>query len=124
MKKLILVVDDQADIRKLITLTLDYGAFEVHEASNGSTALRMVEALKPDLVLLDVMMPGELDGYAVCARIKADTQTHTPSVILLTARSQSADRAEGESVGCDAYLTKPFSPLQLIEIVELMLGAE
>lgn len=120
MNKIILVVDDQADIRRLITLTLNYGRYEVHEASDGATALRMTAALKPDLVLLDVMMPGEFDGYQVCSQIKESS--NPPKVIMLTARGQLVDRAAGENAGCDFYLTKPFSPLQLIEIAERLLN--
>lgn len=120
MNKIILIVDDQAEIRRLITLTLDYGVYELHEACDGTSALRLSSALKPDLVLLDVMMPGEFDGYQVCTQIK--NSAAPPAVVLLTARGQLVDRANGEQAGCDAYLTKPFSPLQLIEITERLLG--
>jgi len=118
MNKIILVVEDQPEIRKLICMTMDYDGFEVHEAENGDSGLRMVKALRPNIVLLDVMMPGQLDGIQVCERIRADPEiAHIPEV-LLTARGQQSDLEAGRRAGCDAYLTKPFSPLQLIETVE------
>lgn len=121
MKKIVLVVEDQPDIRKLIRMTLDFGDFEVHEAENGTGGLRMVEGLRPNIVLLDVMMPGELDGYQVCSRIKGENALAHTMVVMLTARGQQADLAAGQQAGCDAYLTKPFSPLELIDTVESLL---
>lgn len=123
MKPLVLIVEDQPDIRKLIRMTLEFGEFEIHEAENGAGALRMLEAIKPDLVLLDVMMPGELDGYQVCARIKSRPETRNTHVVLLTARGQQADFEAGKSAGADRYLTKPFSPIELIGTVEELLTA-
>jgi CheY-like chemotaxis protein len=121
MKKVILVVEDQPEIRKLISMTLEYGDFEVHESDNGTHALHMVKGLRPDLVLLDVMMPGELDGYQVCERIKLNPESKQTRVVMLTARGQKSDLALGERAGADAYLTKPFSPLELIETVERLI---
>jgi CheY-like chemotaxis protein len=120
-KKIILIVEDQSDIRKLIRMTLECGPYEVHEVDNGDAAIHMVQAFRPDLVLLDVMMPGTLDGYQVCARIKKDPQSsHTP-VLMLTARGKDADLQMGEAVGANGYLTKPFSPLELIDTVSVLL---
>lgn len=121
MKKIILVVDDQPDIRRLISMTLNYGNYELHEASNGTEALRFAQALRPDLILLDVMMPGAVDGFQVCTEVKQ--QAKPPVVIMLTARGQVTDLHEGREAGCDEYLIKPFSPLQLIELVERYLGS-
>lgn len=123
MKPLVLIVEDQPDIRKLIRMTLDFGDYEIHEAENGMGALRMLEAIKPDLVLLDVMMPGELDGYQVCARIKGNPATQKTRVVLLTARGQQSDFEVGRQAGADKYLTKPFSPIELIGTVEDLLPA-
>jgi CheY-like chemotaxis protein len=120
----ILIVDDQADIRKLITLTLQHlENAELYEADNGGDGLRLALEIKPDLMLLDVMMPGSLDGYQVCDKVKKDPVLgqHT-KVILLTARAQKDDLAQGDKVGCDGYLTKPFSPLKLLDLVDEMLG--
>jgi two-component system phosphate regulon response regulator PhoB len=121
--KRILIVEDQADIRKLIRMTLEFENYEIHEASDGSFGLRMAAAIKPDLMLLDVMMPGELDGLQVCQRIKSAPELKAIKVVLLTARGQQKDREAGTQVGADEYLIKPFSPLQLIETLERMVGA-
>jgi CheY-like chemotaxis protein len=120
----ILIVDDQPDIRKLIRLTLQHlEDVEVHEASNGSDGWRLAQDLKPDLMLLDVMMPGELDGYQVCAKVKSDPLlSGQTKVVMLTARAQKEDEEQGRKAGSDAYLTKAFSPLKLLDLVDNMLG--
>ena len=96
--KRVLIVEDQADIRKLIRMTLEFEAYEIHEASDGAFGLRMAQAVKPDLVLLDVMMPGELDGLQVCQRLKQGADTRDMKVVLLTARGQARDREAGQAV--------------------------
>lgn len=118
----ILIVEDQADIRKLIRMTLEFGDFEIHEAHDGESGLAMAHAIRPAVMLLDVMMPGLLDGYQVCTRIKQDADLKAIQVVMLTARGQATDLAAGESAGADAYLVKPFSPLELIERVEAMVA--
>ena len=123
MKK-ILIVEDQPDIRKLIRMTLEFEDYEIHEAADGAFGLRMASAVGPDLMLLDVMMPGELDGLDVCKHIKTDPALQHIKVVLLTARGQARDRDAGQSVGADEYLVKPFSPLQLIDTIELLLPPE
>ncbi len=93
--------------------------FELHEADNGEDAWRIAQNLRPSIVLLDVMMPGALDGYQVCEKIKADpTLQQVTKVILLTARGQRTDIERGQAVGCDAYLVKPFSPIELLDTVD------
>ncbi len=119
--KRVLIVEDQADIRKLIRMTLEFEDYEIHEAADGSFGLRMASAVKPDLVLLDVMMPGDMDGLQVCQAIKQNPALAGMKVVLLTARGQARDREAGEKVGADEYLVKPFSPLQLIETIERLL---
>lgn len=119
--KRVLIVEDQADIRKLIRMTLEFEDYEIHEASDGTSGLRLARELKPDLMLLDVMMPGELDGLQVCDHIKHEAATQGMRVVLLTARGQARDREVGRDVGADEYLVKPFSPLQLIETIERLL---
>ena len=119
--KRVLIVEDQADIRKLIRMTLEFEDHEIHEANDGATGLRMARDLQPDLMLLDVMMPGELDGLQVCHLIKDDPTTRHIQVVLLTARGQARDRELGREAGADEYLVKPFSPLQLIETIERLL---
>lgn len=117
----LLIIEDQADIRKLIRLTLNIGDYELHEADNGEAGWHMVRALRPSVVLLDVMMPGMLDGYQVCRKIKDDPNLFSTVVILLTARGQQSDIEAGHAAGADAYLIKPFSPLELIDTVDLAL---
>ena len=120
MTQRILIVEDQPDICKLIRMTLEFSDFEIHEAHDGESGLNMARAVMPQVMLLDVMMPGLLDGYQVCARIKQDPAMAHIKVIMLTARGQASDLDSGESAGCDAYLVKPFSPLELIDRVEAM----
>jgi two-component system, OmpR family, phosphate regulon response regulator PhoB len=121
--KRVLIVEDQADIRKLIRMTLEFEAYEIHEAADGAHGLRMAAAVRPDLILLDVMMPGELDGLQVCQRVKADAQLAHVKVVLLTARGQVRDREAGTRCGADEYLVKPFSPLELIDTIERLTAA-
>lgn len=121
--KRILIVEDQADIRKLIRMTLEFENYEIHEATDGAFGLRMATAVKPDVILLDVMMPGELDGLQVCQRVKSDPALTGTRVILLTARGQVRDRDAGTAAGADEYLVKPFSPLQLIDTLERLVAA-
>lgn len=117
MTKRVLVVDDQPELRKLITMTLMMGDYEVEEAEDATQGLEAVNNFRPDILLLDVMMPGEMDGYQLCQKLKSDDHYDFLSVVLLTARGQASDLAEGERVGADRYLVKPFSPLQLIQTV-------
>ena len=124
MKRKALIVDDQPDIRKLIRLTLQHlDDVEVQEADNGGDGWRLAQDFKPDLMLLDVMMPGELDGYQVCSKVKKDPLLGPRTkVILLTARAQKEDEEQGRKAGADAYLTKAFSPLKLLDLMDNMLG--
>ena len=119
--KRVLIVEDQADIRKLIRMTLEFEPYEIFEAANGVDGLQMADALVPDLMLLDVMMPGEFDGLQVCARVRANPALKDTRVVLLTARGQIEDRDAGRLAGADEYLIKPFSPLQLIETIERLM---
>ncbi|MGY0196053.1 response regulator transcription factor [Leptothrix sp. BB-4] len=118
----ILIVEDQADIRKLIRMTLEFSDFELHEAPDGETGLALARKMRPHLMLLDVMMPGRLDGFQVCRAIKGDAELSATLVVMLTARGQSSDVSAGEQSGADAYLVKPFSPLELIDRVEAMVA--
>jgi CheY-like chemotaxis protein len=116
----ILIIEDQSDIRRLIRWTLEFEDYEIYEAATGPDGLAAAATLKPDLILLDVMMPGGLDGFQVCTQIKADPELkHTP-VVILTARSQLRDREAGERAGANAFLAKPFSPMELVETVGAM----
>ena len=119
--KTILIVDDHADIRRLIRMTLEFEDYRIHEAADGDAALAFVKDQRPDVVLLDVMMPGSVDGLEVCRRMRADPALEGVQIIVLSARGQSADREAGLQAGADAYLVKPFSPLQLIELLAALL---
>lgn len=121
--KRVLIVEDQADIRKLIRMTLEFEPYEIHEAANGINGLQLANEVVPDLILLDVMMPGEIDGLQVCARVRANPALRATRVVLLTARGQTQDRDAGQQAGADEYLIKPFSPLQLIETIERLMPA-
>lgn len=119
MQEKLLIVDDQEDLRKMLRLALGYGKYSMFEAADGETALAIVRAERPSVVLLDVMMPGRLDGIAVCRAIKSDPDLVHCFVILLTARGQAADYVAGDAAGADAYMVKPFSPSKLVEVVEM-----
>lgn len=116
MKK-ILIVEDHADIRRLIRMTLEFEDCEIHEAADGAAGWAAVNRLRPDLVLLDVMMPGETSGLELCLAIKIDPALAGVKVIMLSARGSSADCQAGLQAGADAYLVKPFSPMQLLALV-------
>lgn len=121
MKKL-LIVDDQMEVRKLIRLTL-VRRYELLEAEDAQHAWDLIVEQRPDAVLLDVMMPGAMDGYGLCARIKADPTLARTHVVLVTARGQAGDRDEGRQAGADGYFVKPFSPLALISHLDSALQA-
>lgn len=113
----VLVVDDDPHIRELLRILLDLEEFELIEAPDGERALQQAREQDPDLVLLDVSMPG-VDGFDVCTQLRADPALAGIGVILLTARATQHDRERGMDAGADAYLTKPFSALQLLETME------
>ena len=118
----ILVVDDQVDIRRLIRIALGR-SHEVAEAEDGAAGLAMARQFRPDLVVLDVMMPGGMDGLQVLDAIRDDPDIGGAKVILLTARGQAKDFEEGMSRGADAYVVKPFSPAQLANSINELLVA-
>ena len=119
--KTLLIVDDNPDMRSLVRLTFSFKDFKVLEAENGMRGLEIASRERPQVILLDVMMPGEIDGFEVCRRIKADPELARAVVIMLTARAQKTDLETGFGAGADYYLTKPFSPLQLESVVREML---
>jgi len=112
----VLVVDDDDVIRQLITVNLELEGFEVIPAVDGQDALDKVKDAKPDVVTLDVMMP-RVDGWEAAARLREDPETAHIKVVLLSARAQESDIQRGERIGVDAYLTKPFDPDELIDVV-------
>ena len=111
----ILVVDDDPLVRELLAAVLGDGEFELGFAEDGASALKSVEERVPDLVVLDVMMPG-MDGYEVCRTLRA---AHPATrIVMLTARHGEAEHATAMAAGADAFLTKPFSPLALREVMD------
>jgi len=118
----ILLVEDHADIRRLVRMTLEFEPYDIHEAANADEGLAMARRLQPDLVLLDVMMPGRLNGLDLCRLLRSDPQLAATPVLMLSARGQSADREAGLQAGATAYLVKPFSPIALLEQVSAVLS--
>ena len=113
----ILVADDDPSILRLLQLNFELEGFEVHTASDGEEALVKARSASPDVIVLDVMMPG-LDGLEVCRRLKEDGAMRTVPIILLTALGQERERREGMAVGASEYVMKPFDPDSLIRVVK------
>jgi DNA-binding response OmpR family regulator len=112
----VLVVEDDDVIRQLITVNFELEGFDVITAVDGQDALDKVGDAQPDVITLDVMMP-RLDGWSTAERLRDNAETASIKIVLLSARAQDADVARGERIGVDAYLTKPFDPDELIEVV-------
>jgi DNA-binding response OmpR family regulator len=117
----IVVADDEADIRRLIAFTLRRRGYDVLEATAGDTALELVRQERPDLVLLDVMMPG-LSGLEVAQALRDDAATSAIPIIILSAKGQAAEVEAGLHTGAQAYLVKPFAPQELAARVAGILG--
>ena len=117
----VLIVDDRADNRKLLRLTLGH-AYDILEAPEAATAWELICKHHPRGIILDVMMPGAMDGFDLCAKIRADDAVKSTYVLLLTARGQAADRERGRLVGADDYVVKPYSPLALMRTLEQRIG--
>ncbi len=120
MRKKILIVDDEPDIVEFVEYNLKREQFETFSASDGSAALRAVREQQPDLVLLDLMLPG-IDGLEVCRRLKASTETEQVPIIMLTAKGEEADVVTGLEIGADDYVSKPFSMRLLLARIRAVL---
>jgi DNA-binding response OmpR family regulator len=116
----LLIADDEPHILELVRATLEDERVRVLEAGDGEMALDLAMAERPDVILLDVHMP-RLDGLEVCRRLRDDRAFDGTPIIMLTAAAQAADEARGRAAGADHYLTKPFSPIRLLSIVESLL---
>lgn len=116
----ILVVDDEEEIRSVLRLMLTRAGYDVREAEDGESALVAVQGKLPDLILLDVLMPG-MDGFEVCRRVRAEAATSRIPILMLSAKTDARSREEGLRAGATAYLTKPFVPAELIRHVEAAL---
>ena len=117
----VLVVDDDDVIRQLITVNLELEGFEVFTAVDGQDALDQVPIVRPHLITLDVMMP-RMDGWQAAELLRANPETASIKLVLLSARAQDADIRRGAQIGVDAYLTKPFDPDELIETINHLLA--
>ena len=117
----VLVVDDEVYILHILDFSLGAEGFEVITANNGELAIEKAKQEKPDLIVLDVMMP-VLDGYETCRRLKREAETKNIPVVLLTAKGRDVDKRLGYEVGAVDYIIKPFSPNRLIERIQEILG--
>lgn len=118
---IVLVVDDEPFIRRALTFVLNREGYQTAQAADGVEALEKMRALKPRLVFLDIMMP-RMDGFDVCAEARQDPEIRDMHIILLSAKSQEEDRIRGLSAGANEYMTKPFSPSQILDRVREVVG--
>lgn len=116
----VLAIDDEADILRMIRIKLSKAGFEVSTAGDGEEAVVKALAEKPDIMLVDVMMPKK-DGYQVVSEVKKELGSEAPLAIMLSAKGEDADVAEGFQRGADDYITKPFSPRELLERINVVL---
>jgi DNA-binding response OmpR family regulator len=121
--KKVLVVDDDRVIQQLLVVNLELEGYDVVTASDGEQAIERIGSAKPDLVLLDIMMP-KYDGWEVCRQAKSNSKTKHIPIIFLSARAQDLDVRRGIDLGVAAYMTKPFDPLELMDVVRRVLAGE
>lgn len=119
-KGTILVIDDEKDLIELLRYNLEKEGYDVIAANDGQSGLEVIKRHRPELVVLDLMMPG-IDGLQVCQRLRADQRTARVPVIMLTAKATEADRIVGLELGADDYITKPFSPREVVARVKAVL---
>jgi two-component system phosphate regulon response regulator PhoB len=121
MKK-VLIVDDEPEIRKIVEMTLSSDDYQILQAESGEEAIEVARAKKPDLIIMDIMMPRGIDGFEATRILKNEPETRGSTIIILTGRAQDDELEEGLKAGAEGYFTKPFSPLQLMKKVEEVLG--
>ena len=121
MKPKILVVDDEPEAVELVEFNLKQSGYAVTTAADGSEALKKARAQSPDLIVLDVMLP-EMDGFEICKSLRLDSATAKIPIIMLTAKAAEIDRVLGLELGADDYLTKPFSPRELLLRIKKILS--
>lgn len=116
----ILIIDDHSDIRRLIRMTLEFAGHgaQIVEAKDGETGLTLARELRPDVVITDVMMPGATNGLSLCQTLKSDPALSGTAIIMISAKGRAEDRLAGLEAGAEAYLVKPFSPLELVKTLE------
>ena len=120
MKK-ILVVEDTPDNRRIVRLVMERAGYRVVEAVNGAEGIDMARAERPDLILMDIQLP-VVDGYEATRRLKADPELKAIPVIAVTSYALAGDEAKTRAAGCDAYMAKPFSPKELLQLVQRFIG--
>jgi len=120
-KRKILIVDDEKELVKLVTFNLTIAGYEALSANNGIEALEICESEKPALIILDIMLP-RIDGWEVCRRLKQNSKTSNIPIIMLSALSEVDDKLKGFDLGTDDYVTKPFSPRELVVRVKRVLA--
>lgn len=123
MGKRILVVDDEVQLVEMIKMRLEAAGYAISTAYDGQAALEKAKKDKPDIIILDLMLP-KMDGYKVCGLLKNDTRYSGIPIILFTAKAQEEDVALGKSLGADAYITKPFDPKLLMTKIKELLGEQ
>jgi two-component system, OmpR family, phosphate regulon response regulator PhoB len=120
--KRILMVEDQPEIRKLIRMALEFEGWSVEEAVDGPSGVAKAQEVKPDLVVMDVMMPGEFNGLEACRRIKALPELPAVKVVVVSAKGLVVDVEAAKEAGADEYIFKPFRPLDLVDVIERLTG--
>jgi DNA-binding response OmpR family regulator len=120
-KKKILVVDDEPDIQKILKFRLEENHYEVITAPDGKSCLKKAVEEKPDLIILDILMP-RLNGFEVSQRLKKDSKTKDIPIVMLTALAQEKDLSRGLEAGASCFITKPFNPVDLISEIEQAIG--
>lgn len=120
-KKKILIVDDEEDVLSMLKLRLEAFGFAVFTASDGNSGYAAAKEVAPDLIILDLMLPG-MDGYQVCRLLKFDQKYRAIPIIMLTAKSQAEDKEWGAKTGADSYFTKPFDAAQLTAKIKELVG--
>jgi len=121
LKRKILIVDDEKELVKLITFHMSIAGYDVLSANNGAEAIEICEQKKPDLIILDIMLP-RIDGWEVCRRLRLNAHTRDIPIIMLSALSEVTDKLRGFDLGADDYVTKPFSPRELVVRVKRVLA--
>jgi DNA-binding response OmpR family regulator len=117
----ILLVDDESDLVEMVKMRLEANGYEVLVAYDGQEALEKARKEKPDLIILDIMLP-KIDGYKVCRILKFDDNYRKIPIVMFSARAQESDKETGERVGADVYITKPFEPEVLLKTIEDLLA--
>jgi len=121
MTKRILVVEDQEDLRGVLRDLLTGSGFEVAEAADGRTGVAKAKSERPDLILMDIQLPG-IDGYEASRQIKADPDLQATPIIAVSSLAMKGDEEKARASGCDGYVTKPYSPMQLLRLIRGYLG--